>query len=32
MNEFNNDPILNKIINEIKIDEEKTNDITSLDI
>lgn len=32
MNEFDNDPILNKIINEIKMNEEKTNDITSVDI
>lgn len=32
MNEFNNDPTLNKIINEIKMNEEKTNDITSIDI
>ena len=32
MNEFNNDPTLNKIINEIKMNEEKTNDITPIDI
>ena len=32
MHEFNDDKILTKIINEIKINEEKTNDITSVDI